>query len=143
MQYFENSVPGRTVKVYLHPGDDVLGSIQKVIKELDIKDGYIASGIGSLSSSCLHMISTTTFPPVDRFEKWEDKPLELISVSGIIANGETHLHAMISDNKIATGGHLEPGCRVMYLGEIVIQETKGEPLKRFRNQNNIGELTRA
>lgn len=142
MQYFENSVPGRTIKVYLHPGDDVLGSIRKVIRKLDIKDGYVASGIGSLSSSCLHMITTTAFPPVNRFEKWEDRPLELVSVSGIIANGEAHLHALISDHKTAIGGHLEPGCRVMYLGEVVIQETKGEPLKRFRNDNDIDELTR-
>jgi predicted DNA-binding protein with PD1-like motif len=86
------------------------------------------------------MVMTTGFPPVEHFEKWEDKPLELSSMSGIIADGVPHFHMVVSDYKYAYSGHVEHGCRILYLGEIVIAEIEGFNFHRIKNENNIREL---
>lgn len=141
MQYFDRAELGRTVIIRLDQGDYVLESVNKVLEETGIKDGYVVSGIGTLDYCVLHMVMTTGYPPVEHFPKWNDKPLELVSIDGIIADGIPHLHAVVSDDNTAVAGHLEPGCRTLYLGEIVIQELKGQALERVENNKNINELT--
>lgn len=140
MEYFDKAGLGRTVVLRLDPGDYVLESIQRAADGLNIKDGYIATAIGTLDYCVLHMVTTTTNPPVATYPKWENTPLELVSVTGIIANGTPHLHATVSDKQVACAGHLEPGCRILYLGEVVIQELTGQALERIRNANNVLEL---
>jgi predicted DNA-binding protein with PD1-like motif len=140
MKYFEKGQLGRTIVVRLEPGDDVLGSIIEAIQANEIADGYVASGIGTLDHCVLHMIMTTGYPAVEHFAEWHDLPLELASIDGIIAEGIPHLHTVVSNDKQAWGGHLEPGCRILYLGEAVIQEVVGHPLKRIRNNKNVNEL---
>lgn len=140
MQYFDKAEMGRTIILRLDQGDYVLESIRKVLEETGITDGYVVSGIGTLDYCVLHMVTTTGYPPVECYPKWNDEPLELVSINGIIADGEPHLHAVISNKDKAFAGHLEPGCRILYLGEIVIQEIKGQALKRKKNNRNISEL---
>lgn len=140
MRCFENGKPGRTIIVRLDQGDDVLDCINQAIKEHKIQDGYIASGIGTLDNALLHMVMTTGYPPVEEYPEWHDQALELVSISGIIADGSPHCHTVISNNKQSWAGHLEPGCRILYLGEIVIQELLGQSLRRIRNPRNILEL---
>jgi uncharacterized protein len=140
MKCFEKGQPGRTLIVRLDQGDDVHSCIMEAIRTNGITDGYIASGIGTLDHCILHMVMTTGYPPVEYFAEWHDKPLEVASISGIIANGIPHMHTVISDDKMAYAGHLEPGCRILYLGEIVIQEVLGQPLRRERNSKDINEL---
>jgi predicted DNA-binding protein with PD1-like motif len=140
VQYFEKGKFGRTIVVRLDQGDDVLESLVKTIKDNGIADGYVASGIGTLDQCVLHMVMTIGYPAVEYFAKWVDTPLELASISGIIAEGVPHLHAVVSSDTLAVAGHLEPGCRILYLGEVVIQEVLGQPLKRIKNSKNINEL---
>jgi len=73
---------------------------------------------------------TTGFPPKNGFEHWKDKPLELAHIGGVIANGEPHLHIIVSDSEKAYAGHLEEDCRVLYLAEIVIIEIKDLNFKK-------------
>ena len=140
MKCFEKGQPGRTIVVRLDQGDDVHACMVKAIETYGIKDGYIASGIGTLDKCVLHMVMTTSYPPVEYFAKWEDIPLELVSISGVIADGFPHMHTVISTEKMAVAGHLEPGCRILYLGEVVIQEIIGQELTRTKNDKNINEL---
>jgi len=86
------------------------------------------------------MVTTTGYPAVEHFERWENKPLELSSISGLIANGEPHLHAVVADTEKAYSGHLENGCRILYLGEIVIMELKSMDLARVYNDKHILKL---
>jgi predicted DNA-binding protein with PD1-like motif len=68
----------------------------------------------------MHYIIHSRFPAEDkRFTL--TKPLELLSVSGLIADGEPHLHITLScgENEVY-GGHLEEGSEVLYLAEIGI-----------------------
>jgi len=78
------------------------------------------------------------FPPQDAIFTLEES-LELLSVSGIIADGEPHLHGVVSQaDKQTYGGHIEPGCEVAYLAEIVIQKYPELSLvRRFDKERKI------
>lgn len=140
MKYFAKGRPGRTIILRLDPGDDVLDCVTRTLQDNQVRNGYVASGIGTLDECVLHMVMTTGYPPVEFFARWLDKPLEVASISGIIADGLPHLHTVISDHEKAYAGHLEPGCRILYLGEVVIQEMLDQPLKRRVNDKSIKEL---
>lgn len=142
MKYFSSENVGRTFILRLDQGDDVLGSINDLIQKENISDGVVVSGIGTLDYCTLHMVMTTGYPPVEHFEKWEDKPLELASIDGIIADGIPHLHTVISDHEKAYAGHLEPGCRILYLGEVVIMELEDMNLIRVKSEKGINELVK-
>ena len=77
-------------------------------------------GIGTLKTCRMHYIEHTGFPPQNRFVTL-NKPLELLSVSGLIADGEPHLHITVScGQEEVYGGHLEEGSQVLYLAEVAI-----------------------
>ena len=108
------------ITIGLGPGELLLESIQKAIKQYDIQNGVVLSGIGTFKTCRMHYITKTDIPPADVVYTLE-KPLELNAISGIIANGEPHLHISVScgENE-AYGGHLEPGSELAYLAEIMI-----------------------
>ena len=112
--------PMELVVIGLEPGEMLLESINEAIREHDILNGVVVSGIGTLKNLHMHFITHTDFPPADEFVNIAE-PLELVSVSGIIADGRPHLHVAVSCKDRQTWcGHLEPGSEVAYLAEIVI-----------------------
>ena len=123
------------ITIGLEPGEMLLESIQQAIEENEIENGIIISGIGTLKTCNMHYINHTDFPPSDSTVKLE-KPLELLSVSGIIANKEPHLHIVVSckDDEVY-GGHLEPESEVAYLAEIAILKTSYLQMKRNFDAN--------
>ncbi len=141
MKYYSTRKIGRIFALSLEPGDYVLESIKELIKKENVKDAVVVSAVGTLDQYRIHYVLTTGFPPQNRFEHWKDKPLELATVNGVIADGEPHLHVVVSDSEKAYAGHLEEGCRTLYLAELVIIELEGLNLKRERNQKNIITLT--
>ena len=140
MKIFTGEKFGKVHVLRLDRGDYLLESIESFIKSENIKNAVVLSAIGTLDYCVVHMVMTTSLPPVDKFVKWEDKPLEIASIDGIIANGSPHLHITLSDHEQAYAGHLEHGCRVLYLCELVIAEMDGFSFHRIRNANNILEL---
>ncbi len=140
MESFTAKTSGKVVVLRLDPGDLLLESIQSLIQKEGIRDGYIASAIGTLDYCVMHMVMTTGYPPVEYFARWENKPLELSSIDGIIADGMPHLHMVVADHERAYAGHLEENCRVLYLAEIVVVELEQALLKRVRNARGINEL---
>ena len=133
MKYYTTRKIGRIFVLSLEPGDYVLESIKELAKKEKVKDAVVVSAVGTLDQYRIHYVLTTGFPPQNRFEHWKDRPLELASVNGVIADGEPHLHVVVSDSEKAYAGHLEEGCRTLYLAEIVIIELEGLNLKRERN----------
>ncbi len=119
MQCFDAGQVVRALVVRFDYGDFLLEGIQEVIKSEGVGTGYVTGGIGTFDRCRMHMITTTGFPSEDRSVEMEG-PIELISLQGLIAGGEPHLHVTVSDTERAYGGHLEPGCRVLYLAEIRI-----------------------
>jgi predicted DNA-binding protein with PD1-like motif len=64
-----------------------------------------------------------------------------LNAGGIIADGEPHIHITLSGAETgAFGGHLEKGCRVLYLAEVTIIKFSGPRLTRRNNQNGISLL---
>ena len=111
----------RTIVIHLQMGEDVLESIKAIITKEGIKSGLVLTGYGTLDIARFHYITHTNLPPTDKFKIMRG-PLELISMHGVIASGEPHIHFTFSDDEKAYGGHLEPGCRTLYLCDIVIAE---------------------
>ena len=142
MEYFTTRYSGRVFVLRLDPGDFLLESIKAFIKAENIQDAFIASAIGTLDYCVMHMVMTTGYPPVEHFERWEDKPLEVSSIDGVIADGMPHLHMVVSDHEKAYSGHLEEGCRILYLGEVVIAELDCANLHRIRNEKGISKLVK-
>lgn len=131
MKCYESTSGGRVLVIRLNRGDLLRESIEQALKDHDINDGCIVSGYGTLETCTLHMINTLTeFPAKEDFVTWDHHPLELLSLTGVIADGIPHIHAVVSDKDGATGGHLEMGCSVAYLAEVVVYEHAGLSLMR-------------
>ncbi len=121
--------------IRLDKGEDVLESITQIIDKHKIKNAIVVSGIGTLSDARIHMVTTTTYPAIETFPEWKNVPMELCSVSGIIADGEPHLHIVFSDLKNTYSGHMELGCKTLYLCELVLEEI---PISLVRKKDKNG-----
>lgn len=120
MNIITSDAPTELIALGIGPGEMLLESIRQACTDRDIRNGAVVSGIGTLKTCRMHYIEHTDFPPADRFFRLE-KPLELLSVSGIIADGEPHLHIVVSCGRHEVyAGHLEPESEVAYLAEIAI-----------------------
>ena len=140
MEYFGSNKLGRTIILRLDQGDMVLESINELIAKENITNGYIVSGIGTVDQYNIHMVTTIGYPPNEYFDAKKGKPYELASLQGAIVDGYAHLHVVLSDTEKAFAGHLENGCRTLYLCEIIIQEIEGLNLHRIFNDKNIKEI---
>jgi hypothetical protein len=106
--------------VGLQPGEMLLESLKTAIAEKGIRNGAVVSGAGTLKACRMHYVDHDGFPPRDVFVTVPG-PLELVSLVGVIADGEPHLHVTVSCREEgARAGHLEDGSEVLYLAEVAI-----------------------
>jgi predicted DNA-binding protein with PD1-like motif len=115
MEIFSHESSIKFHAIRLDKGDDLLESFEAFIKEHRIVDGVVVSGIGTLDQCHMHFVTTINDATQMEFKKWKDSPLEVASIDGIVANGEPHLHMVISNTERAWAGHVESGCRTLYL----------------------------
>lgn len=134
MQVVSSACSTETIVVGLEPGEMLLESLREVVKQQGIVNGTVISGIGTLKTCRMHYVTHTGFPPTDKHFTLE-KPLELLSVNGLIAEGEPHLHIVVScgENEVYAG-HLEDGSEVLYLAEVAIQKFNDLQLTRIRDE---------
>jgi predicted DNA-binding protein with PD1-like motif len=119
----------------------LLESILDVIKQKDIKDGHVSITAGSVQECTYHYVASAATKPKDLF-KTVKGAFEILGGGGIIADGQPHLHITFSEqDKPAFGGHLEKGCKILYLGEVTITKYTGPALTRKPNANGVGLLT--
>ena len=119
----------------------LLESIMDVIKQKNVQDGHVMITAGSLQECTYHYVVSTAQKPKDVYRTVKE-PMEILNGGGIIADGVPHLHiALSTPGKPAFGGHLENGCRILYLGEVTVMKYTGEALTRKPNENGIGILT--
>jgi uncharacterized protein len=119
----------------------LLESITDVIKQKNITDGHVMITAGSLQECTYHFVVSNAQKPKDVY-KTVKEPMEILNGGGIIADGQPHIHISLSSpSKGAFGGHLEKGCKILYLGEVSVVKYAGEPLTRKANENGIGILT--
>ena len=118
----------------------LLESINDVIQKKDIQDGNVWITAGSVQECTYHYVTSTALRAANEY-KTVKGPFEILSGGGIIAAGEPHIHITLSSpNKPAFGGHLEKGCRVLYLVEVMVVKYVGPQLTRRNNANGISLL---
>ena len=132
--------PGmRIITVSLQRGEMLLEGVQKAIAENGIRDAVVLSCIGTLSSMTWHRVTTLDARPREEYPVVRG-PLELCAVQGLVAEGVPHFHIVCSDQNGTYAGHLEPGCEVLYLAEVVLMELNGTPLRRVTDENGLRQL---
>jgi hypothetical protein len=117
----------RTVMIRVDPGEDLLDALQRAVDERGVRHGAFVSGAGSLSAYHYHVVSTAVMPPENVFVKGEG-PYDILAVTGAVLDGRVHAHITFSDDKVAMGGHLEPGCTVLTFAMVALLDLAGVDL---------------
>lgn len=136
MKYFIAKETGRTFILRMERGDLLLEKITELCQNEKIHEAVISSGIATFDIVNIQMSNTTGFPMGYDVHNLNE-PLELASLDGTIINGEPHIHGVIGNGNKTWAGHLLNGCRILYLGEIIMQELLIEPLIRTADKNNV------
>lgn len=98
----------------LLPGQDLIGELRRWVAEMELRAGYIAGAVGSLSEVSLRFAGLPE-------SSISSGCFEVVSLIGTLdAKGE-HLHMTISDpDGHVIGGHVMEGCIVRTTMELVI-----------------------
>jgi len=127
-------------RVLLDRDAPLLESINSVIQQKQIRDGEVLVTAGSVQECTFHFVGSTAKTPKNVY-KTVKGPYEILNAGGIIADGVPHIHITLSTNgSSVVGGHLENGCKVLYLAEITIFQYAGTPLTRKDNANGVSML---
>lgn len=122
---------GGIVILRLAYGELLLESIQEICRQQRIRDGLILTGFGSLTDIAVSGAVGASFPPRKFYQRTRPRGVEILAMSGVIANYHVHCHLVLSDRNHAFGGHLERGCRVLSLAEIALMRVTGIKLARL------------
>lgn len=137
---FEAARVETAYRVVLDRDSLLLEAIRQVIKDKGVTDGQVLVTAGSVSECTYHYVASTAQKPNDVMRTVKG-PYEILNAGGIIADGEPHIHITLSDpKKGAFGGHLENGCRILYLGEVTIWKYSGPALTRRKNAHGVALL---
>lgn len=99
---------------------DLLAGMEKMVKEQNIKNAVILSGIGSVRNYHIHSVSNRTFPSKNTFYKDPSSPADIISMNGYVIDGRIHPHMTLTTGEHAFGGHLEPGTNVFTFAIVTL-----------------------
>ena len=99
---------------------DLLGGMEKMVKDHKIKNAVILSGIGSVRNYHIHSVNNRTFPSKNIFLKNPTEPADIISVNGYVINGRLHAHMTLTNGEKAFGGHVEPGNTVFTFAIVTL-----------------------
>ena len=110
---------------------DLLGGIEKMVKEHKIRNAVILAGAGSLRGYHVHSVSNRTFPSKNLYIKDPTAPADVVSMNGYIIDGKIHAHMTLTNEEKAFGGHLEAGSEVFTFAIVTVGVLKdGVDLKR-------------
>jgi predicted DNA-binding protein with PD1-like motif len=129
MKSHEASI-SRMVMIRVDPREDLLEALERAVKDQGVQNGAFVSGAGSLSRYHFHVVSSTDLPPENAFVKGEG-PFDILTVTGCVLGGRVHAHITFSDEKIAMGGHLEPGCEVLTFAMVALAEMPEHDLSEW------------
>jgi predicted DNA-binding protein with PD1-like motif len=99
---------------------DLLGGLDKMVKQHNIKNAVILAGIGSVRNYHIHSVSNRTFPSKNAFIMDPTAPADIISINGYVINGRLHPHMTLTTGEKAFGGHIEPGTNVFTFAIVTL-----------------------
>ncbi len=115
----------------IDPGEDVLDSVNRFLKETNVRQAVVLGGYGTLAAYHLHWVTHNRIPTDNVFGRGEGG-IEILSMNGLVVDGEPHIHVALSTQDGAFGGHLEPGCIAYVLCEVFFAQVEGVELRRRR-----------
>lgn len=118
--YAMNANLKRIVVLRFKFGTDLLAGLQRMVKEEKIRNAVILSGFGSVRNFQVHQVGNRDLPPKDVFVKNPSAPADIISMSGMVAEGRVHPHITLANAERAFGGHLEPGTNVFTFAVVTL-----------------------
>ncbi len=122
---------GKVHVVRVDPGEDVLASVRAFLARAQVRQAVVVGGYGTLAASRLHWVCHNRIPTDNTF-RTDEGGIEILSMNGLVAEGEPHIHVTLSTPQGAYGGHLEDGCKAYVLCEVFLAELDGPALRRTR-----------
>ena len=122
--------PGPVVVLRLAYGEDLLGSLNEICRREKIRNGVVLTGFGSLTDISVTGAVGASFPPRRFYNLRKPRGVEILAISGVIADYHVHVHMVLCDKNRAFGGHLELGCKILSLAEIAIMRVDGVKMAR-------------
>jgi len=117
----------RMLPIRLQPGDDLRRALEAAVCGAGCEAAFVVSGIGSLSHAELRLAGAR-----DSLSLHEG--LELLTVSGSVAAGASHLHASVSRSTgEVLGGHVGYGSIVRTTAEVLLGLLPGWRFTRERD----------
>jgi uncharacterized protein len=113
------------------PGEDVLCSVKDFLGKTGIRQAIVLGGYGTLAADRLHWVTHNRIPSENVIARSEGG-IEILGMSGLVVDGEPHIHVTLSTQQGAYGGHMEEGCKAYVLCEIFFAEIEGRKLTRER-----------
>ena len=126
---FASMTVGKIHILRVDPGEDVLGSINRFLRETELRQAVVLGGYGALAAYHLHWLTHNRIPTDNAFVRGEGG-VEILGMSGSIVEGEPHIHVTLATPAGAFGGHMEPGCITYVTCEIFFAEITGKVLSR-------------
>jgi uncharacterized protein len=117
--------------VRIDPGEDVLCSLREFLQKASMRQGIVVGGYGTLAAHHLHWVTRNRIPSENIFRRAE-AGIEILGMSGLVVDGEPHIHVTLATPTGAYGGHMEEGCKAYVLCEVFIAEIQGSRLSRQR-----------
>jgi uncharacterized protein len=102
---------------------DLLTQMEKQVKQQNIKNAVILSGIGSVRGYRVHNVAGHDYPVPDMFVSAPNTPADLIGMNGYIVNGVIHAHVIMAlGDTVGTtiSGHLEKGTEVLTFAIVTV-----------------------
>jgi predicted DNA-binding protein with PD1-like motif len=99
---------------------DLLAEMERIVKEKNIKNAVILSGIGALRNYALHHVSNRTLPNKVMIEKDPSMSADIAGMNGYVINGKIHAHMTLAVEGKALAGHLDPGNKVFIYAIVTI-----------------------
>ncbi|MBI3128111.1 MAG: DNA-binding protein [Candidatus Tectomicrobia bacterium] len=124
---------GEVVVARLVAGEDLLEGMTRICKESGIRNGVILTGFGSVSRAVVSGTATAKFPPDEFYKIDRSEGIEILAISGVVADYHVHAHVALCTPAESFGGHLEAGNIVFSLAEIAFAKIEGMNLKRMRD----------
>lgn len=117
--------PATVIPLRLHPGEDLRARLTQLAREQGA--GFVLSGIGSLGDANLRLADAREGVRIAG-------PVEILSLSGSLAENGVHLHMSVADAQgRVTGGHVLAGNIVRTTAEVLLAPTSEYSLRRERD----------
>jgi len=133
---------GRVILLRLSPGRDLVEGLLEACGEMGLRCAVVLTGLGSLRR--FSFVSAALDPSSPCGVSYSppavvEGPLELISVSGVVGQGEgegleAHLHCCASRGKEVWAGHaVEGGNPALITVELIVQEVLDAGMRRVQD----------